>query len=117
MMEVDLLRELLTPAINRSRQMTWPDVYDAILSEKVQLWTGEKSAMVTYIYDVPDGKSLCWLLAGGELEEITKGLMPIIEEWAKLEGCTQAEIIGRPGWERVLKDYKNTKEVKLIKEL
>lgn len=116
-MEIEEVERLLQPAIERNGQLTWDSVYELILQEKVQLWTGEKSAIVTYIMNYPTGTHLCWLLAGGKLEEIKSKLKPLIEEWAKLKGCTQAEIIGRSGWSKVLKDYKNTKKVKLTKEL
>lgn len=116
-LQVEEVKGILTKAIDMSGKYTWSDVYSSILSGDAQLWTGKKSAIVTYISDFPKGKTLCVFLGGGELEEIKYELLPTIEEWARLEGCTQAEIVGRHGWERVLKDYKNSKKVNLVKDL
>ena len=36
-------------------------------------------------------------------------LIKNIETWAKLPNCAAMVMRGRPGWERVLKDYEKTK--------
>ena len=46
-------------------------------------------------------------LAGGELAAL-KEIETQIVEFAREKGCSAVEIIGRPGWERALNNYKRT---------
>lgn len=83
---------------------TMSDVVRAIEAGEARLWAGERSAMVTHVCDYPSGvRALEFWLAGGELGEILDGLTQV-EAWARLSGCHQMHINGRPGWSRVLRD-------------
>ena len=72
---------------------------------------GVESAAVTCDF----GESLRIGLAGGNLDEL-KELEKEICSFAKEQNYRFVEIIGRPGWERELTDYKRT-AVLLRKEL
>lgn len=59
------------------------------------------------IWTYPCKRVINWSFAGGRLDEILsfgerfKGL-------AKAAGCSEVQLTGRPGWERVLRDYRKT---------
>lgn len=91
------------------------DVREACLDGRMQFWPGRNAAIVTEINTYPRLRALAFFLTGGALEELL-AMEPVIVEWARSIGCTRAECGGRPGWERVLKDYRRlcvclTKEI------
>ena len=108
---------LLRTAHEREGDATVEWVLSKIKREDFQLWRGERSAIVTNLVDVGNGRHLVWLFAGGNLAEISKVMKPQIEEWAKNVGCLRATMTARPGWSRTLKDYNKRKPVVLSKEL
>ena len=57
----------------------------------------------------------CWQM-GGDFGRGGPELVPIFLEWAANEGCVVAEINGRVGWMRKLRDWKAV-SVTLRKEL
>jgi len=73
-----------------------------LISGAAQLWPGERSALVTQVFEAPDGPSLHVWLAGGDLGDIL-ALKPGIEAWGRARGCLSVTIEGRRGWERLLK--------------
>lgn len=80
------------------------DIAAGILSNRYQLWAGEKSAVVTEIIVYPRLKDLHYFLAGGDLDEL-RSMRPHIEEWGSKQGCTRVTLAGRPGWAKTfLKD-------------
>ncbi|WP_269715752.1 hypothetical protein [Caulobacter sp. NIBR2454] len=83
---------------------TIDDVLAQIVRGDAVFWPGERSAIVTMFHDNPQGRSLHFWLAGGDMEEIANEMRPCIELWGKSEGCTRATIAGRPGWIRALRD-------------
>lgn len=91
-------------------------VLDAVLCGKAQFWpVGEASVIVTEVVDYPQ-KSICRIwLAGGNMDELIEAEKDICE-WAKEQGCSGMEIIGRKGWEKQLREYRSTSVV-LTKEL
>jgi len=91
------------------------DVYSEILSGKAQFWPGKNSVIITEIITYPAFKSVRFWLAGGRMSELLKMEKQVVE-WARGVNCTVCEIMGRPGWEKVLKDYKKT-SVLLHKEI
>ena len=94
---------------------TSAQVLDAILNGKAQFFSMENSAIVTEIVDYPQ-KSTCRIwLAGGDMDELIEAEKQICQ-WAKEQGCSGMEIIGRKGWERQLKDY-SPASIVLTKEL
>lgn len=80
------------------------DIAAGILTNRYQLWAGEKSAVVTEVIVNPRKKVLHYFLAGGDLDEL-KLMRPHIEEWGVKQGCTRVTLAGRPGWAKTfLKD-------------
>jgi hypothetical protein len=77
------------------------DIRNACQAGQMQLWPGERSALVTEISRYPQ-KTVCVVaFAGGDLEELA-AMQPRIEAWARRCGCEQIDVVGRRGWARAL---------------
>lgn len=106
----------LEPAVQREggdydKQAIWADIERG----SSQLWPLTRSAIVTNITQYPTGKRvICGWLAGGELSEIAR-IVPLIEDYAREAGCSEARILGRTGWSRAL-GYRS-RSVVLTKDL
>lgn len=94
---------------------TSDQVYDLVKSGDAQLWSFNDSAIVTEIVEYPQRTVLRFWLAGGNLNTLLKAERHIVD-WSKLYKCTGVEIIGRKGWQRMLKDYQSSSIV-LVKEI
>lgn len=81
---------------------TLGDVKRDLEARRSHLWMGDASAMVTTISDWANGERIieAWL-AGGEMQEIL-AMTPVLEDWGRRVGCTQAHVQGRRGWVRAL---------------
>lgn len=90
------------------------EVVGRLLNGTAQLWLGVRCAMVTEVVNRP--RTIHVWLAGGDLQEIVS-LIPGIEAWARMMGCSEATIEGRKGWARVLKPHGFTGEPVLRKTL
>lgn len=96
--EVNRCRTYIEAALKYSQGThTFVDIAAGILTNRYQLWAGEKSAVVTEIIVYPRLKDLHYFLAGGDLDELEK-MQPHIEEWGVKQGCTRVTLAGRPGW-------------------
>lgn len=85
------------------------DILEGIKSRDLQLWGANRggkitSVMVTKIIKYPQKKSLLMMLYAGEHTKNMTQFLPTIYEWAKEQGCVDAQMYGRSGWEKVLKD-------------
>ena len=100
------------------------DIFDSILKQKMQLWISwngktnvVESAIVTEIVDYPRLRSCRYFLAGGTNMKVWFNPMKEqIEQWALKNNCQRIELVGRKGWVKWLKDYKQ-KHIILMKEL
>jgi len=79
----------------------YEDVERAILSGRMQIWPGKKSAAVTEIIEYARKKVLHVFLAGGEMDELID-MIDSATAWGRTQGCTSLTLSGRRGWERVL---------------
>ncbi len=82
------------------------DVAAAIGRGEAQFWPGKRSAIVTQFWTFPRARALHFWLAGGDLSEITDQMQPVIEAWARDQGCQRSIIAGRRGWLKALPDYR-----------
>lgn len=87
-------------------------LYEAVIAKRMQVWAvGPKEAfnlvVFTQIAMYPVGNSLQLLLAiGNSLTECLPVLDATLEQFAKLQHCTSAEVFDcRGGWGPMLKDY------------
>lgn len=79
---------------------TLADIKRGIEESKYQMWPSHHSVLVTSIQRFPTGVMACNVfLAGGNLEEI-RPMVPLLEQWAKEQGCTRMTCTGRHGWAR-----------------
>lgn len=106
-------RGYLEPAVDET--WTLEAVEHEVREQRAVFWPMERSAVVTQIHAYPRGRVLRIWLAGGDLVELTHYLKAA-DNYARAEGCIAIEVEGRPGWERVLKDY-SKRRVVLVKEL
>jgi hypothetical protein len=96
----------LQPALDRGGNThTTDDIRAGVISGLYQLWVGDKSAAVTEVISYPKSKGCRIFLAGGDMNELLE-MQPDLDRWAKSIGCRFIEIAGRPGWERIHKDFK-----------
>lgn len=96
------VRPLLEPALAYcGGTHEWGDVADGILAGRLQLWPGERAALVTELQAYPRKRVVHVFLAGGELEDVL-AFQPSLDAWARAQGATGLTMTGRPGWARVL---------------
>jgi hypothetical protein len=107
----DYIWDLLEPATEGFECVDREEVQRGLDEGMFTLFEGLESAAVTCDF----GDSLRIGLAGGNLQEL-KQIEEEICDFAKARNFRFVEIIGRPGWERELPDYKRT-AVLLRKEL
>ena len=77
------------------------DIRSACIAGQMQLWPGQKSALVTELCQYPARTGCLVAFAGGDLEEL-RGMAPTIKQWAKTKGCDFVAVQGRKGWVRAL---------------
>lgn len=93
-------RPFLEAALEYARGThTFSDVVRDLDTGMAQLWDTDRAAVVTKILRTPRIKSCHLFLAGGDLAELQR-MLPIIEGWARGEGCQRMTLAGRPGWTR-----------------
>jgi hypothetical protein len=78
---------------------TFDDVAAAVTQGSMRLWALPHSFLITQIIEYPRTNAIHVLLAGGRIEEIALAA-PILEVWARANGCTRATLVGRAGWKR-----------------
>ena len=99
---IDDNREYIEAALARGNGThDFESVRDAILAGTMQLWPAPKSAAVTEVVEYAKKKVINVFLAGGDLDEITRGI-DSVAAWGKAQGCDSMTIAGRKGWTRVL---------------
>lgn len=97
------------------------NILEWVKNRECQLWVSiydyEVNAVaITQLINYPNGRSCYFMLTTGHDRELWQDDIKIIESWAKDNGCCCVEVVGRPGWEKVLKDYEKT-HVFLVKDI
>lgn len=113
-----LIEPVLMPVILRTDgRHTAVTTRRSVIDEKFQLWAGFadetltacKFAVVTQTVTYPTGiEELEIVFCSGDVIPDSLPLLKLIEAWAVSVGCTKSSLIGRRGWSRVLKDYKES---------
>lgn len=94
------LQAALDGALERAEGHSQATIEAALDRGDMQMWAAPTSFCLTELRVTPTGMKLGHLfLAGGDLEEL-RLLYPIIEGWAKSQGCVKMTMLGRTGWER-----------------
>jgi hypothetical protein len=97
-----------------SERYTTDDVLNLIEDKKAQLFIFRGfelvAAWVTTIEDSGSSKWIRFMWAGGHGIGDWLHYSQSVEQWAKSIGCTHSVVVGRPGWEKELKDkgYRKT---------
>lgn len=78
---------------------TFEDIVEGVERGELQFWPGPDSVIVTEIAQYPRRKALHFFLAGGHLPEL-EAMTPEILAWGREQGCNQATLCGRRGWDR-----------------
>lgn len=118
MQELERCRKWISDALEYSEGThEFGDIVKAVTSGKMQLWCGERAAIVTEIVCYPNKKVLHIFLAGGEMDAVLDMEASIIH-WAKQQGCRSLTLAGRKGWVKTLanRDWKHAHTV-LAKEI
>ena len=102
---------LLWKVIKRSERYCMDEILNELRTGKSQLTICENGEiieliLITCIVPYANKKVLSiFMIAGLDLNYWIK-FLPQVEVWGKSMGCKSVEIIGRPGWQRLLKDQK-----------
>jgi hypothetical protein len=103
--------KLLRPAIERSNgRWTVEDVMATLFAGQSQLWLSVRdgkpeAALVGKIVNYPRMNVYFVHFLGGCGMRKWYRLLPEIERWAKLHGCSELDMMGRKGFLRALKDW------------
>jgi len=102
----DRAAPLVQQALNRGSNYSLEDIIEGLFNKTMQLWTyhGFECVMVTAVQE-DDVKFLLFVAMGGRGLNGWIKYLPIVEEWAKNEGCAEMRIYGRHGWSRHLPDF------------
>lgn len=77
------------------------DVIRQVIAGQAQIWETDGALIVTEIHEAPRARVLHFWVATGELDAVV-ALSEVVLEWGARNGCSQATLAGRKGWERVL---------------
>ena len=96
-------RHWIEAALERVSTHTIEDIEQGLAQGIYVFWPASKSVVVTEIHIYPRAKYMHVFLAGGDLEEL-KSMVPMLQSWARFNGCSKLTLAGRRGWERALRD-------------
>jgi hypothetical protein len=109
---------LIEEAVKTARgKYSLQDLREELETKACQLWIWKdetsKAVIVTQIHSYKRNKC-CWIRVatgsgnGDDFKRVGKIIVGQIEDWAREHGCDAMELLVRPGWARVLKDYEMT---------
>ncbi len=97
--DIEKFREILAPALKLGETHRFEDVLAEVAAHTMQFWSFEKSCVISQICHTPLATVCHIFLGAGELSGI-EAIAPVVEQWAREQGCTRMQFIGRPGWDR-----------------
>ena len=111
-------------ALDRGSRWTADEIYDGLRQSNLQLWTSQtdscdpekqiEAALITAI-QTRENKYCLLLAIGGDNIDEWVGWLPVVEQWAQNEGCTEMRIYGRIGWAKKINyDVEYTKMSKAL---
>lgn len=93
-------------------RITEKSVLDQVLKNIMQLWVIMEDnkiviSFVTQVIVYNTGVKNCdiYALGGKNCKKYLNQFTEVISEWAKNIGCSSLEFVGRPGWEKILKNW------------
>jgi len=106
--------------LDRLGHLTPDDLREELKQAKKQLWGIQIDGRVIGIAVTRIGRQTCEVFAAAGTQTAPgqiQALYTEIERWALSQGCIRMRIVGRRGWQRMLKGYEPTRDVILEKEL
>lgn len=109
--------EMIDEAYKFADEIMPDDLLAELRSGHRQLWVVwgvEKkvlAAVLTRIVQLRSGRAMQITACGGAGGERWMHLITNIYAHAKAEGCRKVTIEGRPGWERIFKDFRRTRVI------
>jgi hypothetical protein len=106
-----LVEPMLASAFERQRSDSTLAAIEYDLRHALQLlWIASNGAAIvaaatTELCLVPAGKICSITAAAGVNTRLWDQFMPMVERYARAEGCSSLRVSGRPGWKRVLRDF------------
>ena len=94
----------------------WDDVLALLVADKLQLWVGRESTLMTELVEYPKLTACRIFLAGGKLDEIVE-MVTALETEAAAIGCSRLEGMGRRGWDGIGKRLGWTRGAFCAKEI
>jgi len=124
--DINLFWQYVAPLLEKvsphsEGELTPDDFLPFLKTGEMTLWIGVRdktiiAAMVTQVIPYPKKNVLRIIsLAGSEIKKYLPHFYKI-EDWARERHCKHIELWGRKGWQKILKDWKNTYQI-LTKEL
>jgi len=111
----EYLCDMIAPALRPMEERYSPEhIIDECSKGNMQMWLaaaeGEgfhenRAAMVTEILEYPRRRVCSVLFLAGEKMESWLHLYRELEHWAIQNGCSEIEVLGRKGWERVMGQF------------
>lgn len=107
----DVVRPMLEPAVAVSNgRYTTYDLYVALQQQRLHLWIafGDEivGCEVTQVFDYPSKRVLISLFTAGRMfRKWREPLLDILTRWARDNGCSCIEGMGREQWVRLLEPY------------
>jgi hypothetical protein len=82
-------------------------VWGRIMLGQATLWPSENAVILTEVFSYPIGVRACnvWL-QGGNLDEL-KTMYPVIEKYARAQGCDWLIGWGRDGWVKAMPGWQS----------
>ena len=98
-------KPFLVDALAHTGSHTVDDVLEEVEEGSAQFYPVQDGAAVFKIGEYPQKRvRLIWLY-GGEMASNINGVLEAAEFHAEEQDCTEVMIVGRRGWERVLKSH------------
>ena len=106
------VKKLLEPAVETAKgKMTLKDVYEYIKKDIYSLWvvmeeTKIVAVVTTRVIQYPESRALALDFIGGKrMKHWLPKAQKVINKFARDNGCIRIESHGRPGWEKMWKEY------------
>lgn len=96
--------DLLDTAVRKGGN-EWADVEACLNDGRAQLWVTLLDKPIAAMVTKLDGETIEIWLAGGKVLSTSVPFLETALMAAREEGATNARIVGRKGWERILKPY------------
>jgi len=95
------------------KELSPDDFLDSLVGGEMQLWVIVEdkeiiACIISRFANYPQKKVFRIVFVGGEGMKKWLEFLPLIEDFALMNGCTFIEVWGRKAWLRILKDWKCT---------